>query len=102
MLSIKRSLPGTLGPADSSLPFIATAVSVILFQLMMHQGKAGALPPLHASTFTKSLRSQSQNAACHVGALEVHRMTCNPLHLATQSQPINSQSKGDQGQGSPG
>lgn len=29
---------------------IATAMSVVLFQLMMHQGKTGALPPLHAST----------------------------------------------------
>lgn len=81
---------------------IATAMSVVLFQLMMHQGKTGALPPLHTSTLAESLRSQTQNAACHVGALEVHRMTCNPLHLATRSQPINRQSKGDQGQGSPG
>lgn len=81
---------------------IATAMSVVLFQLMMHQGKTGALPPLHTSTLADSLRSQTQNAACHVGALEVHRMTRNPLHLATRSQPINSQSKGDQGQGSPG
>lgn len=77
-------------------------MSVVLFQLMMHQGKTEALPPLHASTLAESLRSQTQNAACHVGALEVHRMTRNPLHLATRSQPINSQSKGDQGQGSPG
>lgn len=80
----------------------AAAMSVVLFQLMMHQGKTGALPPLHTSTRAESLRSQTQNAACHVGALEVHRMTRNPLHLATRSQPINSQSKGDQGQGSPG
>lgn len=49
---------------------IATAMSVVLFQLMMHQGKTGALPPLHTSTLADSLRSQTQNAACHVGALK--------------------------------
>lgn len=85
-------------------PLLPSSNSTVCGIVSAHDesGRGYTLPPLPASTFTESLGSLSQNAACHLGALESCRMTCNTLHLAIQTQPINSQAKADQGQCSVG